>query len=96
MDYGENLMKEIFACENCGKNYRLIQREIGFYKKMNLSIPDKCSNCRHERRMKERNPRVLWDTICKKCGVKIKTSYRPEDQKIYKLYCEKCYQAEVY
>ncbi len=94
--YGDDLMKEILACENCHRNYRLINREIGFYKKMNLSLPRKCFNCRHEVRMKARNPRTLWDAKCAKCNIDIKTSYSPEDQKVYKIYCEKCYQQEVY
>lgn len=95
-DYSDDLLKEILKCEKCSKNYRFISREIGFYKKMRLSLPKRCFNCRHERRMKARNPRYLWDTKCAKCGEKIQTSYTPENQKIYKIYCEKCYQQEVY
>ncbi|KKT24472.1 MAG: hypothetical protein UW07_C0014G0018 [Candidatus Nomurabacteria bacterium GW2011_GWF2_43_8] len=95
-DYSDDLIKEILACQKCGKNYKLIQREIAFYKRIGLKIPERCFNCRHEDRMKKRNPRVLWDTTCFKCDSHIKTSYKPADQKIYKLYCEKCYQQEVY
>jgi len=95
-DYSEDLLKEILKCERCNKNYRFINREIGFYKKMGLSLPRYCFNCRHEERMRARNPRYLWDTKCSRCGGEIKTSYTPEDQKIYKIYCEKCYQKEVY
>jgi hypothetical protein len=95
-NYNYDLTEEILDCSNCGKNYRLIQREIGFYKKFGLPIPDKCFNCRHESRMKKRNPRALWKTKCAKCDRNIETSYTPENQKIYKLYCEKCYNQEVY
>ncbi len=95
-NYNDDLMKEIFACDNCKKNYRLISREIGFYKKLGLAIPNKCFNCRHANRMKMRNPRTLWDIRCAKCNTEIKTSYKPEEQKIYQIYCEKCYQQEVY
>ena len=96
VDYSDDLMNQVLACENCGKNYRLISREIGFYKKLGLPLPKKCFNCRHAGRMKKRNPRTLWNSKCANCGKDIKTSYTPENQKIYKLYCEKCYQQEVY
>ena len=94
--YTYDLMEEILACAQCGKNFRLINREIGLYKRMGLPLPDKCFNCRHERRMRSRNPRVLWHTNCAKCKAEIKTSYNLENQKIYKIYCERCYQQEVY
>ena len=78
------------------KNYKLINREINFYKKNKLSLPDKCFNCRHEARMSKKNPRDLSEGICTKCGNVMLTSYKKEDQKIYKIYCEKCYQQEIY
>ncbi len=95
-EYKDDLIKEILTCESCEKNYKLISREINFYKKNKLAIPRKCFNCRHAKRMSLRNSRNLWSGICKKCSKEIKTSYTPEDQKKYPIYCEKCYQQEVY
>ncbi|MEI7709317.1 MAG: hypothetical protein WCI76_01215 [bacterium] len=95
-EYSDKLLSEIFTCENCQKNFKLIQREINFYKRNNLPLPFKCFNCRHQERMNKRNSRNLWEGRCAKCDNSILTSYKPEDQKIYKIYCEKCYQQEVY
>src|SRR3989344_5577318 len=95
-DYSDDLIKEVLTCANCEKNYKLINREINFYKRNKLALPDKCFNCRHALRMSKRNPRNLWNGNCAKCSSDIRTSYKPEDQKIYKIYCEKCYQQEVY
>ncbi|OGI57263.1 hypothetical protein A3B85_02710 [Candidatus Nomurabacteria bacterium RIFCSPHIGHO2_02_FULL_37_13] len=95
-EYSRELLKEVLTCKNCNKNYKLINREINFYKKNKLLIPSQCFNCRHETRMNKRNRRKLWDANCAKCNTVIKTSYKPEDQKIYKIYCEKCYQQEIY
>ncbi len=92
----EKLLPLILKCESCAKNYRFISREIAFYKRMKLALPSKCFNCRHAERMNKRNPRNLWEVNCAKCGTETLTSYKPEDQKIYKIYCEKCYQQEVY
>ncbi len=95
-EYTDKLMDEVLTCENCEKNYKLINREINFYKKNKLSLPTQCFNCRHAFRMRKRNPRNLWPAKCAKCNNDILTSYKPEDQKIYTIYCEKCYQQEVY
>jgi len=93
--YSEVLMKEIMKCETCGKNYRFILKEIQFHKQMNLPLPRECFNCRHAWRMSLRNPRALWNGACAKCGAAFQTSYPPEKQKEFKIYCEICYQNEV-
>ncbi len=95
-DYSDSLLKEILTCESCEKNFRLIDREINFYKRNKLALPLECFNCRHQKRMNARNPRELWDSQCAKCSSEIRTSYPPEKQKIYKIYCEPCYNKEVY
>ncbi|MBI5152515.1 hypothetical protein HZA39_03200 [Candidatus Peregrinibacteria bacterium] len=84
-----SITDEILACEDCGKNYKIIAQELRFYRKKNLPIPRKCYVCRYKDRLSLRNPRKLWKRICKKCGVSLQSSYeqaRPEP-----IYCEKCY-----
>ena len=95
-DYNDNLINEVLTCDNCEKNFKLINREINFYKKNKLLLPSRCFNCRHAERMGRRNKRNLWSAECAKCNSKILTSYNPEDQKIYKIYCESCFNKEVY
>ncbi|MFZ2150325.1 MAG: hypothetical protein WAV15_04160 [Minisyncoccia bacterium] len=95
-EFGDDLLNEIFTCETCQKNYKLIGREINFYKRNKISIPVKCFNCRHTARMSRRNIRNLWNGKCVKCDTDILTSYQPEDQVKYPIHCEKCYQQEIY
>lgn len=90
----DSILKEILACENCGKNYKLIAKELEFYKKFNLPIPRHCFNCRHQARMQERNKRQIWNRTCSKCHSEIQTTYSPERPE--KVYCEKCYLEAVY
>src|SRR3989344_6038802 len=92
----DELLSKILKCETCAKNYRFISREISFYKRMGLALPSKCFNCRHQARMNIRNPRVLNDIKCASCGIETQTTYPKEKQKLYKIYCEKCYQQEIY
>ncbi len=97
--------KEIFECIECKKNYRIIQNEFLFYKKLSIPLPRLCPDCRHARRMKNRGPNKLWHRSCmcdkknhahgeQKCPVEFETSYAPERTEV--IYCEKCYQQEVY
>ena len=88
-DVSGDIIKEILACELCGKNYKIIETELEFYKKLNLPIPRFCSDCRHNERINRRNPRRLWARACAKCGVNVETVYSPERSET--VYCEKCY-----
>ncbi len=94
-DYDESLTKEIFTCTSCTKNYKLISREIAFYKRMNIVIPSECFNCRHQKRMFSRLPRTLYEATCANCKKSINTSYDKEKQQLYRIYCESCYQQEM-
>ncbi|MEK7583221.1 MAG: zinc-ribbon domain containing protein [Patescibacteria group bacterium] len=86
-------MKRILKCDQCSRNYRFIERELVFYQKLNLPLPSKCFNCRHQRRMNLRLPRKLYDRHCAKCEKDIQTSYSPDHKEI--IYCEQCYQQNV-
>jgi len=93
--FGDELLKHVLKCDTCGKNYRFIPQEINFYKRLGLLLPRECFNCRHQRRMNMRNPRKLFDGLCANCKTPIQTSYSPEQQKEFRIYCESCYQSDV-
>jgi hypothetical protein len=93
--YSDDLLKQVLRCDTCGNNYRLVPQEFSFYKQLGLPLPRECFNCRHARRMTLRNLRKLWDGKCAKCGAAFRTSYDPDQQKEFRIYCEQCYQAEV-
>ncbi|MEK7081067.1 MAG: hypothetical protein AAB902_01615 [Patescibacteria group bacterium] len=101
----ENILQEVLVCQDCQKNFRITQGELDFYKRMNLPLPHKDFECRHQERMSKRNPRKLWHRSCmcelknhlhgaKKCSNEFETSYSPDRPEI--VYCETCYQQEVY
>lgn len=93
-DVKDNILKEILKCENCGKNYRLIQKELDFYRRFNLPIPHDCFICRDRARTKLLNPIEIHDRKCDKCGKDIKTSWSVDKAEI--VYCSDCYKQEVY
>jgi len=80
----------------CTTAFKTTSLELALYKILNLPIPEKCFPCRRQDRFALRNPRKLWHRKCMKkdCQNEFETSYAPERPEI--VYCEKCYQAEVY
>jgi len=103
-DIGDSILDEVLACINCQRNYKIVKNELIFYKKMGIPIPRRCFYCRYAARLARLNPLKLWHRTCMcekenhnhkgKCEVEFETSYAPERPEI--VYCEKCYQAEVY
>ncbi|MDP9249674.1 MAG: hypothetical protein M3M85_04180 [bacterium] len=100
----EEILNQVMVCEDCKKNFRMTKGEFDFYKRMNIPLPHKDFECRHQDRMKKRNPRALWHRPCmcelknhphgaQKCGEEFETSYSPERTET--IYCETCYQQEV-
>ena len=82
--------------QQCTEVFKIVPEELSFYKRMNLPISHLCPNCRHYERLSQRNPVKLWHRSCMKpgCTNEFETSYSPDRPEI--IYCEKCYQQEVY
>ena len=110
-DVTDSIFDDIVECANkglqqsgCTTAFRIVPRELEFYKKFSIPLPHYCPNCRHYNRLKLRNPMKLFHRTCmcdlpnhfhgpQKCSVEFETSYAPDRPE--KVYCEKCYQAEV-
>ena len=105
-DVPDSYLKEIFACIDCKKNYNITQNEMLFLRKEKLPFHRRCPNCRYKRRFDMRPPRQLWQGRCKcenkthsshldiQCPSEFETTYGPERKE--KVYCESCYNKEVY
>ncbi len=104
----ENIINEVIQCSSqnsleekqkynlCATAFKITPLELTLYKILNLPIPEKCFACRRQDRFTLRNPRKLYHSKCmnKDCINEFETSYSPERPEI--VYCEKCYQQEVY
>src|SRR3989344_3422310 len=77
---------DLLACEDCGRNYQLIGKEIQFLQRFNLRNPDRCPLCRDRARIRMLNPMAIFHRTCAKCAKDIETSYAPERPEI--VYCE--------
>jgi len=71
----DSILNEVIGCaheqkcnEQCTKAFRIIDKELVFYRRMNLPLPRLCPNCRHYQRVKFRNPLKLWARKCQCAG----------------------------
>ncbi|KKQ21301.1 MAG: hypothetical protein US33_C0005G0011 [Parcubacteria group bacterium GW2011_GWC1_36_9] len=103
-EVSEDILNQVLVCKDCKKNFRITKGELDFYKRMNIPLPRKDFECRHQDRMRKRNPRKLWHRSCmcelknhihntEKCENEFETSYSPDRPEM--VYCEQCYQQEV-
>lgn len=92
------------ACNHqCTQAFRIIDRELSFYKSKGLPLPETCPNCRHYERLSYMNPLCLYTRTCAcsdaghhhngACQNQFETSYAPERKE--RVYCESCYQKSV-
>lgn len=100
----DDILEAVLVCQGCGKNYKIIPQELRFYHKLKIAIPKLCPDCRHTHRMRQRNPMQLYHRQCMcestkhghkgRCPQEFKTTYALDRQEL--IYCEECYQKELY
>ncbi|MBI3335424.1 MAG: hypothetical protein HY001_02905 [Candidatus Portnoybacteria bacterium] len=103
-DVSDEILSAIISCTECRRAYRIIKMELDFLRKEKIPLPRLCVNCRHKERVSQRNSFKLFQRQCMcnkkghfhrmKCDVEFETSYSPDRPET--VYCEKCYQQEVY
>lgn len=93
-DVDDSILSKILKCKQTGKGYKITASELSFYRKLNIPIPLISPLARIKDRVSTLTPFKIYNRSCDKCGMDIKTSYSPDRPEI--VYCEKCYQQEVY
>jgi hypothetical protein len=103
LNVDDSILNQVISCAGngnqltqCAAAFRIVREELAFYRNKKLPLPRYCPNCRHYERLSKRNPLKLWHRSCMKegCTNEFETSYAPDRPEI--VYCEKCYQQEVY
>ena len=93
-DIPDDILDWAIECEITQKPFRIAPEELQFYRKHNLPIPKRHPDQRHLDRIALRNPRKLFQRDCDKCGRDIETTYSLQHQA--RVYCNDCYNAEMY
>jgi hypothetical protein len=90
----DNILNAILICEITGKPFRIQKQELNFYRTMNIPLPHKHPDQRHEERLQQLPPKKLFLKICDCCHNEVLSVY---DKKYSgKVYCEACYNKEIY
>ncbi len=107
----DSLFKETIACADCGRAYRIIPQELQFLQQNKLPLPHECVDCRHKKRISQRNKSKLYQRTCM-CNTN--TAYQNQGEHFHGInacpntfetsyasdrpeivYCGECYQQEV-
>ncbi len=67
-DVDDSILEKVLLCEVSGKPFRIIQKELDFYRRFNLPIPTKHPHIRLIERVKKRDPLKLWIRTCTCAG----------------------------
>jgi len=93
-DVNEDILNQTLVCQKTGRTYRIIKKELDFYKKMGIPIPRFAPETRTEMRLQLRRPPHVWARTCYNCQKPIYTAYSPDRPEV--VYCEECYLKTVY
>ena len=74
--------------------FKIVKQELDFYRKHNIPIPKRHPKVRYLERVSLTNPKKLFDRKCSKCKEDIKSVFSDNSWKI--VYCEDCYNKEIY
>jgi hypothetical protein len=95
-DVDDSILNEVIECDKSGRAFKITSFELQFYKRMNIPIPHLHPDERYKERLALRNPMTLYHRSCMKegCHNEFETTYANNRPEI--VYCEKCYQQEIY
>ncbi|MEK7113499.1 MAG: hypothetical protein AAB873_01590 [Patescibacteria group bacterium] len=107
-DVDDSILNETIECEVTKKPYKITNYELEFYRRMNIPLPRLHQDERYRHRLMLKNPMRLWHRSCmnKDCKNEFETTYAPARNASHSdaggperpeiVFCEKCYQQEVY
>ena len=91
----DTILDKAIICEKTGKPFRVIKSELEFYRRLKFPLPTIHPLERMKNTFNYLGNNLKYDGICKKCGVELETIYK-ESEGWNLLYCESCYNKEVY
>lgn len=65
------------TCKECTKEFLFEQVDLDFYKKIDVSLPNICPECRAQLRLSFRNEKNLYNTTCAKTGKPVISIFSP-------------------
>jgi hypothetical protein len=90
----DEIVKEIWNCDECGRDYRVIAPELSLYRTLGVPLPRNCIDCRQRRRLILHSPWKLWTRRCSSCAAEVRTTFDPARPE--KILCESCHRNIAY
>jgi len=66
-DVSDDILNQAIECEITKRPFRVIKKELEFYRKRHLPIPHRHPDVRNQERTQIRNSKTLWERKCDKC-----------------------------
>ncbi len=77
-------------CKECGKEFVFTAGEQEFYAaKGFVNDPQRCKDCRDNRKAAARSSREYFAATCARCGAEAKVPFRPHEDR--PVYCSECF-----
>ncbi len=67
------------TCRDCGTSFTFTEGEQEFYASKQLSAPQRCKDCRNNRKTQRMGDRQMHDAVCANCGAQCQVPFKPRD-----------------
>lgn len=83
---------KVLKCKDCGGEFVFTAGEREFYAEKGFqNEPQRCKNCRDERKTAGKSQKEYFMTVCADCGKEAKVPFEPTNDR--PVYCSECYAA---
>ncbi|WP_407308777.1 CxxC-x17-CxxC domain-containing protein [Desulfosporosinus sp. SB140] len=76
------------TCKTCHQQFTFTAPEQEFFAKKEFSEPQRCPECRYEKRVREEK-REVFPAICAKCGRETVIPFQPIEER--PVFCRNCF-----
>lgn len=78
------------VCKDCGNEFVFTAGEQEFFAEKGFeNEPQRCADCRRERKLNARRSREMFEIVCAACGKVDKVPFEPKHDK--PVYCSECF-----
>ncbi|MEG0771174.1 MAG: zinc-ribbon domain containing protein [Clostridia bacterium] len=78
------------VCKECGADFVFTAGEQEFYAEKGFqNEPQRCKDCRTQRKASTRSNREMFEATCASCGATAKVPFQPKEDR--PVYCSDCY-----
>ncbi|HQH25905.1 MAG TPA: hypothetical protein PLP17_00800 [Oligoflexia bacterium] len=88
------LIEKNQRCANCGVRFPLTDRDLAFYRRLQVPPPQWCPQCREMRRMAWCNENVLYQASCAKCARSVVAQFPASGPRT--IFCIDCWWGDAW